>query len=132
MVSGASDQMDVSRFDIGQTFLWDDGIMGRFAVDIYPFFGIIYDIFPCFIIILLVADDMIIIGFLPYFPMKGGKKPYIYIMNIMIGGYGLEMLHNGRDRNSRFVFPNGDNHVYMVRHYDISINMDIREFTNAF
>ena len=65
-----------------------------------PFGRIIFDVFPNSVVILLIANDMIIIGLLPQLTVKRQQCAIFYTPDIFVGGHGFEKTHNIRQRTA--------------------------------
>ena len=94
-------------------------LCAMFAFDIVPIFdptcGIIDDIFPNLLIIFLVSDHMLVIGFLPKSRSSPHRRPSFHLPN------------NGNKRRGGNLPPviiriDTENQVDMIRHDDIIIN----------
>ena len=65
-------------------------------MDKHPFCRVILDVLPCFVIILLIADDMIVIGFLPELFVEGSQKSCLDTADVVVCCHGFEKLHHIR------------------------------------
>lgn len=103
-----------------------------FMVDEYPLGGIVFNVSLHFVIILLVANHMVIKGFLPELFVEWHQHTSLYSADVVIGRHSLEKLHRVRYGTSASPFLNGYNHVKVVGHDDIFVNRDVRKFGLGF
>ena len=96
-----------------------------FFVKHLPFGRIVFDISPYFVVILRIADDMIVIGFLPEFFVEGDQNAGFDTATVVVGGHGFEILHHIWKGAANFLLRDRNDQVKMVGHDGVFIDADI-------
>ena len=65
-----------------------------FLIDQHPFGWVVFDVLPGFVIILLIADHMVIIGFLPELLVERRQHPGFNSTDVVGGSHGFEVVHD--------------------------------------
>lgn len=65
-----------------------------FLMKEHPLGWVIFDILPGFVIILLIADDVIVIGFLPELFVKWTQDSGLNTSDVIIGRHSFEIVHD--------------------------------------